>query len=290
MGLSALESISKALEKSLDFWGLLLLLSTAVVVLGLTVEYWHDVKEFWAVVRWPMASFPWFKFKTLAGGILVTLGVAGEFFFTYEASRVETDLRNNNHKIEALLTKEADEAAKAGGEANERAEEMKDAIAPRRITPKERMTLASGLSRFSKQPVVAYSNPFDAEASILAAEILASLKSAKWDTTSSHWSIGRSVSSLERAPSIPVTGIFVDASPEKRSKSAAKALVRALTGIGLDCSPSKKSIGGFDPIRSRNERLVVIGVEARPEGPQGEAKVRAEAKMKQANNIQTTKP
>ncbi|MHB8413731.1 MAG: hypothetical protein ACYDDI_17580 [Candidatus Acidiferrales bacterium] len=46
----------------------------------------------------------------LAGGILITVGVAGEFWFTYEASRVETKLRENNRQIEQLLNKEAGDA------------------------------------------------------------------------------------------------------------------------------------------------------------------------------------
>ena len=122
MDLSALESISKALEKSLDFWGLLLLLSTAVVVFGLVVEYWHEIEEFWVIVHWPMASFPWVKFKTLVGGILVTIGVAGELLVTYKGSRVETHLRENSHKIEAFLTQQAGDAVASAKTAHEEAD------------------------------------------------------------------------------------------------------------------------------------------------------------------------
>jgi hypothetical protein len=125
MDLSELERISKALEKSLDFWGLLLLAATAFVVIGLVVEYWHDVKEFWIIVHWPMAAFPWDKFKTLIGGILVTIGVAGELFVTYRASRVETDLRNNSHKIEALLRQQAGDAAASAKIAHDEADAVK---------------------------------------------------------------------------------------------------------------------------------------------------------------------
>src|ERR1700689_5801593 len=111
MDLSALEGISRALERSLDFWGLMLLLATAVVVIGLVVEYWHDVQEFWMRLTWPMAAFPWDKFTALAGGILVTIGVAGELLVTYKASSAETRLRENSHKIEGLLTQQAGSAA-----------------------------------------------------------------------------------------------------------------------------------------------------------------------------------
>jgi hypothetical protein len=125
MDLSALESISKALEKSLDFWGLMLLFATALVVIGLVVEYWHDVQEFWMRLTWPMASFPWDKFTALAGGILVTIGVAGELLVTYKASRVETQLRENSHKIETFLTQKAGDAAASAKTAHDEADAVK---------------------------------------------------------------------------------------------------------------------------------------------------------------------
>jgi len=125
MDLSALENISKALEQSLDFWGLMLLLATALVVIGLVVEYWHDVQDFWVRLTWPMASFPWDKFTALVGGILVTMGVAGELFVTYKASSVETKLRENSHKIETLLTQEAGDAATSAKTAHEEADAVK---------------------------------------------------------------------------------------------------------------------------------------------------------------------
>src|ERR1039457_380834 len=58
MALSELDNISKALERSLDFWGVMLLLATALVVVGLVAEYWHDINKFWMLLRWPMALFP----------------------------------------------------------------------------------------------------------------------------------------------------------------------------------------------------------------------------------------
>jgi hypothetical protein len=114
---SALESVSRSLESSLDFWGLMLLVATLLVVIGLVVEYWHEVGELWEHVRWPMAAFPWDKVVALSGGILVTIGVFGELFVTYKASRVETKLRENNHKIEESLNISAAEAAKAADRA-----------------------------------------------------------------------------------------------------------------------------------------------------------------------------
>jgi hypothetical protein len=147
MGLSALESISKALEKSVDFWGLVLLLSTAVVVFGLVVEYWHDVKEFWVIAHWPMAAFPWDKFKTLVGGILVTIGVAGELIVTYKASRVETQLRENSHRIEAFLTQQAGDAVQSAKTAHEEADAVKGIADEARADAKDALAKAQAAQR-----------------------------------------------------------------------------------------------------------------------------------------------
>jgi hypothetical protein len=111
MDLPSLETASRALEQALDFWGVLLLWSTLIVVVGLLFEYWEPIRSFFGEWHRPAAVFPSGKFWELFGGLLVTVGVAGELWFTYQASRVETELRNNNHRIEALLTKEANDAA-----------------------------------------------------------------------------------------------------------------------------------------------------------------------------------
>jgi hypothetical protein len=94
MNLSGLERISRALEKSLDGWGVVLIVATGIVVLGLVAEYWHEGKELLVLYRWPVASFLWERFKQLSGGVLVALGVTLELFSTYKAGRVETKLRD----------------------------------------------------------------------------------------------------------------------------------------------------------------------------------------------------
>ncbi len=83
---SALESVSKSLESRLDFWGVLLLVATCLVVAGLILEYWHEVADFFSEVQRPAAAFPWARAREMLGAILVTVGVAGELLFTFEAS------------------------------------------------------------------------------------------------------------------------------------------------------------------------------------------------------------
>jgi hypothetical protein len=258
MDLSALESISKALEKSLDFWGLLLLLSTAVVVLGLVVEYWHDVKEFWIIVRWPMAAFPWDKFKTLFGGILVTLGVAGELFFTYKASRVENDLRHNSHKIEVLLTQQAGDAATSAKTAHEELDAVRreaDSIQTRldaaaiQLSGLEKDVLIQGprskLLDVNKTKFVNRMKPFagqsilvmwcgtmwnaPAEQFELAMRMASSLGQAKWVASPTSWDSCPPAGVLNAAGNAMV----VPDSADKSTKDAAAALLGILNEIGI---------------------------------------------------------
>jgi hypothetical protein len=103
---SVLEQISRNLESSLDCWGRWLLIATGVVVLGLILEYWEPIRD--VIKKYRTPEFAWKDLLKLTGGILITVGVAGELFFTYEASRVENSLRKNNHQIEQRLTEDAE--------------------------------------------------------------------------------------------------------------------------------------------------------------------------------------
>jgi len=55
---------------------------TALVVIGLILEYRKDVIELFRSFEWP-------KLGSVIGGILVTVGVAGELFVGFLASNIE---------------------------------------------------------------------------------------------------------------------------------------------------------------------------------------------------------
>lgn len=189
---SALESVSRSLESSLDCWGWLILASTAVVVLGLVIEYWEPVHEFIEEWRRPAAAFPWRRFWGLAGGILVTVGVAGELGFTYKASRVETNLRANNHQIEILLNQGVSGALQKAAEATGRAAandlaaqrlkaenlQLEAIIAPRSLTLDQQKQIADALGKFRNHGVLVKSYGTDGEGAALAGQIIAPLQAA----------------------------------------------------------------------------------------------------------------
>ena len=65
---------------------------------------------------------------------------------------------------------------------------------------------------------------------------------------------------------------------------AAKAFVSEFTALGFDCHLDKPDT---NPKSGRRVQVLVL---ARPIGPQGEAKLRAEAKKRQHTSSQATKP
>jgi hypothetical protein len=154
---SDLERVSRSLEHRLDLFGELLLLSTLAVLIGLVVEYWDPIHEFIEELGRPAAAFPWRRLKELVGGILITLGVAGELAFTYFAARIETALRINNAKIVGLLNNTAAEAEKKAAEATDRASQadlkrvelenrIADIFGPRRLTAEQSARITGKLA------------------------------------------------------------------------------------------------------------------------------------------------
>jgi hypothetical protein len=112
MDIPALEAAVRGLEHSIGVFTWCLLGSTFVVSLGLILEYWHPVSEFIDELKWPMSVFRWPTFMEIAGGILVTIGVLGEFGFTLEVFVLEGRLEQANHAIRDTLTAKLGEADK----------------------------------------------------------------------------------------------------------------------------------------------------------------------------------
>jgi hypothetical protein len=93
------------------------------------------------------------------------------------------------------------------------------------LTKEQRVAIASHLAHFSGQRVAAYNDTFDVEASVFASEVLRTLGRARWDTHP-NFGIDARLSPLVRAPSIPETGVLVQATEQEFSQAAANAIVR----------------------------------------------------------------
>ena len=127
MDVSILERRVSSLEKSLDSLESWLAIATTLVVVGLVVEYWHEIPESIQKLK-DARKWLWQPVCIILGAILITIGVAGELGVQFFASRKGTDLRDTNHEIGRLLNakvadlnKEAGDARKEAGAAIERA-------------------------------------------------------------------------------------------------------------------------------------------------------------------------
>src|SRR5258708_25251971 len=100
---SALMSNINDLERSLDSLEGWLALMTSLVVLGLVLEYWHELPEALASVK---NTWSWKPILVIAGAILITTGVAGELAVQFRASSKETSLRKANDAVFADLNAE----------------------------------------------------------------------------------------------------------------------------------------------------------------------------------------
>jgi hypothetical protein len=104
---SALSTAARSLESSSDSLSGWLFFFTLLVVIGLIVEYWHVFRNL-LTKRNREAK----HLQEVIGGILITVGVAGELAVQPFENRVEHKLRSANHLIEASLIKSS-EVAKA---------------------------------------------------------------------------------------------------------------------------------------------------------------------------------
>ena len=115
MDTSAFERTINTLEASLDSLEVWLLFMTALVVIGLVLEYWYEIPEAIDQLR---KAWSWKPILVIVGGILITVGVAGELVVQRLASRKETDLRKANDAVFAVLnTKAGNAKASADGAA-----------------------------------------------------------------------------------------------------------------------------------------------------------------------------
>src|SRR5271169_1195193 len=96
MSPAELQQTISNLESSLDWLGGWLLVATALVVLGLVLEYVHQIPQ---SIRDFREKRTWGPICIIAGGILITVGVAGELLVQGLASRQETALRKANDEL-----------------------------------------------------------------------------------------------------------------------------------------------------------------------------------------------
>lgn len=214
--------------------------------------------------------------------VIVAIGVLGEAVFGVRhvllSRRLRVLQKADETQYQLTIARLQYDVAKADKEAEDERTarvRLESKVAWRRLDLNTQSEVASRLSRFAKQPALLAYSPNDVEASAFASDIAATLHTAKWDISEPL-----AVLSLREGPapfgsSRPVpTGVLVWHTDDEGSRKAAIALVEQLSSRGFDAiiSPEPRNLLGIHPTPTR----VVVSVEHKPEGAQGEYKVRAE--------------
>jgi hypothetical protein len=288
------------LESSLDRFEFWLTFATALVILGLILVCGFEIREAIATLK---KQWSWKPLGVIAGGILITVGVAGELALQFFASSQQTALRKANHAVVAAFQKEAADARERASNAEEHTAQIEkdeaqlrkdtederlarvkieERVAWRKLDPKAQSEIALHLSRFAKEPVLIAYNPNDMEALSFASDIAATFHAAGWEVAIAE---PVAVRSLREEPAAfganrPLAaGVLVWRSDDEVSRKAATALVEQLSLRGFDAtiSPEQKGLLALYPTSTR----VVLTVAHKPDGAQGEFKLKAHKKNSQ---------
>jgi hypothetical protein len=156
---------------------------------------------------------------------------------------------------------------------------IEEGIAWRRMGKETRTAFGLKFLPFSRQRSGIAYNPNDVEASGFATDLALALHDvAKWNISEPQ-----PVMKMREGP-VPVgtnppleRGITVVTTADEESRHRAGLLAKELTALGFD------SVVSGDIDRRSTIPTIYIWVEPRPEGPQGEAKLRAQKEHKQIN-------
>jgi hypothetical protein len=188
-------------------------------------------------------------------------------------------------KDDALRTYQVDaqrsiaEANKAASIANEQAAaanlelaRLQAKMLPRRLTKAQQERLASGVSYLAPQSASIWYGAGDKESENFSWEIASALNDAGWKvfspaSTATLAQSGKPFGSIPRLQ----TGVVVSSNKDEPSVKAADVLVQGLSELGFDARKAENIGSGTEPV-------VVITVQARPEGAQGELKLNAAEK------------
>ena len=168
------------------------------------------------------------------------------------------------------------EANKATSIANEQAAaanleltRLQAKMLPRRLTKAQQETLASDVGSLAPQSASVWYGAGDKESENFSWDIASVLNAAGWKvfspaSTATLAQSGKPFGSIPRLQ----TGVVVSSNKDGPSMKAADALATELSALGFDARKAAE-------IGNGRESLVVVTVQARPDGAQGEMKLNA---------------
>jgi hypothetical protein len=202
-------------------------------------------------------------------GVALVTSLGCWAFFWRSAKLKDEALRYQVEAQQAIA-----EANKAEAIANQQAAAAKLELArlqskmqPRRLTKEQQATLASDVSSLAPQVASLWYGAGDKESENFSWDIASALNDAGWKvfspaSTATLTQSGKPFGSMPRLQ----TGVLVGSNKDGASMKAADALAKELSALGFDTRKAENIGNGTEP-------LVVITVQARPDGPQGEMKL-----------------
>ena len=222
------------------------------------LEWWSGWADFFGVTA------------VILAGILALVTLLG-WTFSWKAGRLKDDALT---RYQAEAKESIAEANKAASIANQQAAAANLELAwlqakmlPRRLTKAQQERLASGVSSLAQQLASVWYGAGDKESENFSWDIASALNAAGWRVFSpaSTATLAQSGKPFGTIPRLQ-TGVVVSTTSDEPSVKAADAVVRELSALGFDARKASKT-------GDRAEPLVVVSVEARPAGAQGDQKL-----------------
>jgi hypothetical protein len=296
--ISALDSTAESLGNSaasLEPWSWVF---TALVAVGVAMEFWviwHEHREdtetwaltFFGVHRTLRPHFgrliaEYISVALVAGGIIGELVVGIKIAsFNTQWRVVDSQLRSKNAELRGKSDQLVALLGKAAEDERLARVEIEASVAWRSLSRDDKKNIGDALRRFPETVVYPEYERGDVEASAFVADIASALAAASWTVHPPGEMVNRSFpnSSTFTPTSGPLllTGVRIE--PSKKGHAAAVALRNELCQRGFDATLSPNESDDSIP-------LIVVGVDHRPNGPQGKFKVEIEAN----NAKQSAKP
>ena len=271
-----------------------LLICTAVVALGVVLE---EIKPRVMGAIDPVTGFraPRPIISVIArriatvGWILIVVGVIGEGAFEALVAGADSHLQEITDGAlgtaitqVGILEKQAEGLRKEAEDERSARVELEASVSWRRLTKQQKFAIGTKLAtEYAPELTSVWYTTGDAEGSSFAADIAEILSDGKmWVVPPLTLPISNEESAktgdpIKRWP----TGVKLASTKDVASRSLAKVLAKELNDRGFDSGMD--AIINAPGLLTDKQPSVMIVVCPRPQGPQGEAKLRAEAKKKQ---------
>jgi hypothetical protein len=222
------------------------------------VEWWSAWADFLGITA------------VILGAILALVALVG-WPFSWKAGKLKDDALKRYQAEATLSIAEANKAASIANQqaatANLELALLQAKMAPRRLTKEQRERLALRVKPFAPQVASVWYGAGDKESETFSWEIASALNAGGWTVFSPASAMTMAGSGAPFGTTSRLeTGVVVASTGDDASLKAADAVVGELSALGFDSVRASKT-------EDRPGPVVIVTVEARPEGAQGEHKL-----------------